>query len=235
VLYNGLARYDQASRSARATTEVTEPWISVWVLPELVEAAVRVGDVGIAQAALERLVDATEPCNTDWALGISARSRALLRDDHTAEPLYDEAIERLGRTQLRPELARAHLLYGEWLRRQGRRVDARTQLRTAYDMFAAIGMEAFAERARRELMATGQTVRKRTADAAASDELTAQERQIALLVRDGLSNPEVGARLFLSPRTVEWHLRKVFAKLSISSRRQLRDALQSPDRSFAAG
>ena len=121
-----------------------------------------------------------------------------------------------------PELARAHLLYGEWLRRQGRRVDARAQLRTAYDLFAAIGMEAFAERARRELMATGETVRKRTAEASASDELTPQEQQIALLVRDGLSNPEVGARLFLSPRTVEWHLRKVFVKLGISSRKELR-------------
>jgi DNA-binding NarL/FixJ family response regulator len=130
---------------------------------------------------------------------------------------------------VRPELARAHLLYGEWLRRQGRREDARAQLRTGYDLFVAMGMEGFAERARRELMATGETVRKRTAEAGASEDLTPQEQQIALLVRDGLSNPEVGARLFLSPRTVEWHLRKVFAKLAISSRRQLRDVLQGPD------
>jgi DNA-binding CsgD family transcriptional regulator len=235
VLYNGLARYDEALRSARATTEVAEPWVSIWVLPELVEAAVRVGEEDVALAALGRLVDAAQPCGTDWALGISARSRALLSEGDTAEQLYEEAVERLGRTQLRPELARAHLLYGEWLRRQGRRIDARTQLRTAHDMFATIGMEAFAERARRELMATGQTVRKRTAEAAGSDELTPQERQIALLVRDGLSNPEVGARLFLSPRTVEWHLRKVFAKLSISSRRQLRDAWQRSDGAPAAG
>ena len=140
-------------------------------------------------------------------------------DGDVAESCYREAVERLGRTQLRPELARAHLLYGEWLRRQGRRGDAREQLRTAYNMFASIGMEAFAERTRRELMATGETVRKRTAESGTNDELTPQERQIALLVRDGLSNPEVGARLFLSPRTVEWHLRKVFGKLSISQLR----------------
>jgi DNA-binding CsgD family transcriptional regulator/tetratricopeptide (TPR) repeat protein len=225
VLYNGLARYDEALRSARATQGITEPWISVWALPELVEAAVRVGEVDAVGAALDRLVDATQPCGTEWASGVSARTRALVSEGDVAEQLYREAVERLGRTQLRTETARAHLLYGEWLRREGRRIDARVQLRAAHEMFALIGMEAFAERARRELMATGETVRKRTVDAAAGEVLTPQEQQIALLVREGLSNPEVGARLFLSPRTVEWHLRKVFAKLSISSRKQLRDAL----------
>ena len=146
--------------------------------------------------------------------------------------LYREAIDRLGRTRLRPELARAHLLYGEWLRREGRRVEAREQLRIAHDMFAAIGMEAFAERARRELLGTGEKVRKRTAET--RDELTPQEEQIARLARDGLSNPEIGARLFLSPRTVEWHLHKVFAKLGISSRKGLHEALPSADQTNAA-
>jgi len=226
VLYNGLARYDEAMRSATLAAGIPEPWISVWVLPELVEAAVRVGELEVAGEALERLVDATEPCGTDWALGISARARALVSAAATADRLYNEAIERLGRTQLRPELARARLLYGEWLRREGRRIDARVQLRAAHEMLDLIGMEAFAERARRELMATGETVRRRTVDAAAGQVLTSQEQQIALLARDGLSNPEVGARLFLSPRTVEWHLRKIFAKLSITSRKQLRDVLQ---------
>jgi DNA-binding CsgD family transcriptional regulator len=225
VLYNGLARYEEAAAAARqATANTYEPWVSMWALPELVEAAERGGDAELARDALERLSETTAPAGTDWALGIEARSRALLSDGTIADELYGEAIERLSRTDLRTELARAHLLYGEWLRRQGRRLDARAQLRTGYDMFAAMGMEAFAERARRELMATGETVRKRTAEASASAELTSQEQQIALLVRDGLTNPEIGARLFLSPRTVEWHLRKVFTKLSISSRKQLRDA-----------
>ncbi len=225
VLYNGLAKYEQAALAARAASQIPEPWISVWALPELVEAAVRVSDGDLAREALERVVDATQPCDTDWALGMSARCRALVNDAANADELYGEAIERLGRTGWRPELARAHLLYGEWLRRKGQRVAARTQLRAAYEMFVSIGMEAFAERARRELLATGETVRKRKIADASSDELTAQEKQIALLVRDGFSNPEVGARLFLSARTVEWHLRKIFAKLGISSRKQLRDAL----------
>jgi ATP/maltotriose-dependent transcriptional regulator MalT len=149
-----------------------------------------------------------------------------MSEGETAECAYRDAIDRLGHTWLRPELARAHLLYGEWLRREGRRVDAREQLRAAHEMLAAIGMKAFAERARRELLATGEKVRKRTVDT--SDELTGQERQIAGLARDGLSNPEIGARLFLSSRTVEWHLGKVFTKLRISSRMGLRDALPSP-------
>ena len=157
-----------------------------------------------------------------------ARSRALLSEREAAEDSYAEAIDRLSRTRLRAELARAHLLYGEWLRRQGRRTDARTQLRTAHEMLDTIGMEAFAERARRELVATGAKARKRTVET--RDELTPQEQQIASLARDGLSNPEIGARLFLSPRTVEWHLKKVFTKLEISSRMGLHDALRSADR-----
>ena len=173
--------------------------------------------------ALERLAAITAVAGNDWALGIEARSRALVSDGQTAQRLYLEAIERLGRTRLRPELARAHLLYGEWLRRENRRVESRAELRLAHEMFTAIGMEAFAERARIELLATGEKVRRR--DAETRDELTAQERQIAQLARDGLSNPEIGARMFLSPRTVEWHLRKVFTKLGISSRRDLTKAL----------
>ena len=229
VLYNGLARYEEAASAARqATSNAFEPWISMWALPELVEAAARGGDTELAREALGRLVETTQPCGNDFALGIEARCRALLSDGAAADELYREAIGRLGRTKVRPELARAHLLCGEWLRRQGRRVDAREQLRTAHSMLAAIGMEAFAERARRELSATGETVRKRSAGT--RDELTPQEEQIARLARDGLSNPEIGAQLFLSARTVEWHLRKVFAKLGISSRRQLHAALTQPGR-----
>jgi DNA-binding CsgD family transcriptional regulator len=224
VLYNGLGRYQEAAESARqATSSPFEVFASVRALPELVEAAARVGDTELAREALDRLAETTQPAGTNVALGIEARSRALLSDGVAANDLYREAIERLGRTQLRPELARAHLLYGEWLRRQGRRGDAREQLRVAHDLFATIGMEAFAERARRELLATGEQVRKRSPET--REELTAQESQIARLARDGLSNPEIGAQLFLSARTVEWHLRKVFTKLDISSRRQLRVAL----------
>ncbi|HEX6010627.1 MAG TPA: LuxR C-terminal-related transcriptional regulator, partial [Geminicoccaceae bacterium] len=224
VLYNGLARYPEAAEYARqATSSPFEVFVSVWALPELVEATVRVGDTELAHEALQRLAETTQPCGTNVALGIEARSRALLSDGAAANDVYREATERLGRTQLRPELARAHLLYGEWLRRQGRRVDAREQLRTAHDLFAAIGMEAFAERTRRELAVTGEKVRKRSPET--REKLTAQETQIAQLARDGLSNPEIGAQLFLSARTVEWHLRKVFTKLDISSRRQLRVAL----------
>ncbi|WP_207755566.1 ATP-binding protein [Nonomuraea cypriaca] len=226
VLYNGLARYEQALPAAQATTQSANLLVSQWALPELVEAAARVGDDTAAHGALEDLADSAEPCDTDWAQGVLARCRALLSDDAAAaDDFYREAIERLGRTLLRPELARAHLLYGEWLRRDRQRVEARAHLRTAYEMFVSIGMEAFAERACRELLATGETVRKRKNAGSTSEELTPQEQQIALLVRDGLSNPEVAARLFVSPRTVEWHLRKIFAKLKISSRRQLGDAL----------
>ena len=169
--------------------------------------------------------NAPSAARTEWALGIQARVRALLSDGDAAEQLYRESIERLGRPASASQLARAHLLYGEWLRRQRRRVDAREQLRTAHDLFDAMGMEAFAERARRELLATGETARKRTVET--SDELTAQEALIARLARDGLSNPEIGARLFISARTVQYHLRKVFTKLDISSRGQLDRALPS--------
>ncbi|GAA0448379.1 helix-turn-helix transcriptional regulator [Paractinoplanes deccanensis] len=226
ILHNGLARYPEAVRYAREAEEKYDPWHSVWILPELIEAASRTGEEAVARDALDRLVETTAPFSGDFPAGLQARNEALLADGDEADRLYREAIDRLGRTRLRTELARAHLLYGEWLRRHRRRAEARQELRTAYEMFVAIGMDAFAERARRELLATGESVRKRTGDAAASGaELTAQERQIALLVRDGYSNPEVGERLFLSPRTVEWHLRKVFAKLGIDSRRRLRDVL----------
>jgi DNA-binding CsgD family transcriptional regulator len=185
----------------------------------------------VAADALDRLAAATSISQTDWAQGIHARSRALLSDSETAETSYREAIERLGRTILRPDLARAHLLYGEWLRRESRRADARAQLRTAHDMFAAIGMEAFAERARRELAAAGETARQPTVEA--RDTLTPQEAQIAQLARGGLSNSEIAAQLFLSVRTVEWHLRKVFTKLEISSRLQLQRALPGSGRDMA--
>jgi DNA-binding CsgD family transcriptional regulator len=226
VLYNGLARYEAAEHAAReAASNTFEPWASMWALPELVEAAARNGAVERARDAFAQLVETTQPCGTDFALGIESRCRALVGDRDQADELYGEAINRLGRTQLRPELARAHLLYGEWLRREGRRVDAREHLHTAHDMLADIGMEAFARRSRGELLATGETVRKRT-DGARRD-LTPQEAQIAELAREGYSNPEIGAQLFLSPRTVEWHMRKVFAKLGISSRKELDTVLRT--------
>jgi DNA-binding CsgD family transcriptional regulator len=220
ILYNGLGRYEKALEEARQASEQGRLYVSVWALPELIEAASRTGQAQVAADALDRLAEATSISQTDWGPGIHARSRALLSDGEDAETSYREAIERLGRTPLRPDLARAHLLYGEWLRRGSRRADARAQLHTAHDMFDAIGMEAFAERARRELRATGETARKRTA-VAMNEELTAQEAQIARLARDGLSNPEIGARLFISVRTVQYHLGKVFTKLDISSRSQL--------------
>ena len=224
VLYNGLARYEEAASAAQQVTSQTfEPWVSGWALAELVEAAARSGNAELAREAIDRLAEATQPAGTDFALGIEARCRALLSDGATADELYREAIDRLGRTQLRPELARAHLLYGEWLRREDRRLDARKELRTAHDMLVTIGMEAFAERARRELTATGESVRKHGTERA--DTLTPQEALIAQLARDGLTNPEIGAQLFLSARTVEWHLRKIFTKLDIGSRRELRAAL----------
>jgi DNA-binding CsgD family transcriptional regulator len=228
VLLNGLGRYGEAIAAAQeASDDTPELFVSVWAATELLEAATRNDEPELARAAHERIAAATAVASTDWALGIAARSDALLSEGESAERLYREAIERLGRTRLRPELARAHLLYGEWLRRANRRVDARVQLRSAHGQFTSMGMEAFAARAERELVATGERVRKRTVET--RDELTAQERQIARLARDGLSNPEIGARLFLSPRTVEWHLRKVFAKLGIHSRRELADALPNSD------
>ena len=226
ILFNGLGRYDQALASAqRAAEEAPLLHVSPWASTELVEAAVRSGKPDVAAGAVERVVAATASCNTDWGRGVQARCRALVSEGESAERLHREAIERLARTRRRPELARTHLLYGEWLRRENRRVDARDQLRTAHEMLATIGMEAFAERARNELQATGEKVRRRTVQT--RDDLTAQERQIARLAADGLSNPEIGARLFLSPRTVEWHLRNVFTKLGIRSRRELADVLGS--------
>jgi DNA-binding CsgD family transcriptional regulator len=228
VLYNGLARYKEATSAGRkATSNTLEPWVSVWALPELVEAAARASDAELARDALEALAETTQPCGTDSALGIEARCRALLSDGAAAGERYREAIERLGRTRLRPELARAHLLYGEWLRRENRRVEARAELRAAHEQLTSIGMEAFAERARNELLATGEKVPKHTVRT--RDDLTAQELQIAQLAREGFSNPEIGARLFLSPRTVEWHLRKVFAKLGIRSRGELANALATSE------
>jgi DNA-binding CsgD family transcriptional regulator len=226
VLYNGLGRYREAVDAAQqACWDPVDLYASGWALPELVEAATRCEQFGPAQNALKRLAAATQPGGTDWGLGLEARSRALLSQGAAADELYREAVDRLGRARLRPELARAHLLYGEWLRREARRVDARSQLRAAHQQFTSIGMEAFAERSRRELLATGEKVRKRTVET--RDDLTAQERQIAQLACDGLSNPEIGARLFLSPRTVEWHLGKVFSKLGIRSRHELASAVPS--------
>jgi DNA-binding CsgD family transcriptional regulator len=223
VLHNGLGHYQAALNPAQSASAQDELMFSVWSLPELVEAAARCGRTELAADAQERLCERTQAAGTELALGIEARSRALLSDGEPAERCYREAIQRLGGTRMRPALARAHLLYGEWLRREKRRGDAREQLRTAYEGLTAMGMEAFAERARGELVATGETVRKRTVQT--RYELTAQEVQIARLAGDGLTNPEIGAQLFLSARTVEWHLRKVFGKIGISSRRELGRAL----------
>lgn len=221
LLANGSGRHDQALVAAEAaTSDRVEPFVSTWALPELIEAAMRTGDPDRAHAALGRLIVTTRPCPTDTARGIEARSRAIVSDGDDAEDLYRQAVDELARSPLRPELARAHLLHGEWLRRQGRRVEARTALRSAYDLSLEIGMEAFAERARREIVATGEHLRKRNANPL--DELTPQEEQIVRLAGDGLSNQEISSQLFLSPRTVEWHLRNVFAKLGIASRRELR-------------
>ena len=224
VLYNGLARYEEAATAARqAASDIANPVTFMWVLPELVEAAARGQDTALAEKALDRLAKTTQPCGTDAALGIEARSRALVSEGEAADTQYREAIDRLSRTPLRPDLARAHLLYGEWLRQENHQVEARRQLGTAHEMLGSMGMEAFAGRARTELQATGEKVRKWKLEV--HDDLTAQERQIASLARDGLSNPEIGARLFVSPRTVEWHLRNVFSKLGIRSRRQLPNAM----------
>jgi DNA-binding CsgD family transcriptional regulator/predicted negative regulator of RcsB-dependent stress response len=232
VMYNGIARYEDARAAAlQATVNTLDPSVTTYALPELIEAAAREGDAQLARHALDQLAESTQPAANEFALGVEARCRALLSDGAAADDLYREAIDRLSRTQLRPDLARAHLLYGEWLRREGRRMAARKELRTAYGMFVAIGMEAFADRTRHELLATGEKVRKRSPET--REELTPQEEQIARLARDGLSNPEIGAQLFLSARTVEWHLSKVFAKVGISSRRELRASLADDRRPLA--
>jgi DNA-binding CsgD family transcriptional regulator len=220
VLFNGLGRYEDALAAAeQAAEDPHELGLSTWVPTEIIEAAVRSGDPERAAGPLRRLQEISRAAGTDWALGVEARSQALLSDGEAAERLYLEAIERLGRTRIRVALARAQLLYGEWLRRQGRRMDAREQLRTAHQLYSSMGMEGFAERARRELLATGETVRKRSVET--HGELTAQELEIARLANNGLSNQEIGARLFISARTVKYHLGKVFTKLDISSRAQL--------------
>jgi DNA-binding CsgD family transcriptional regulator len=223
VLYNGLGRHDAARDAAARAFEGDQVGRDPLVLPELAEAASRTGDLALLRTALERVSDRARLTPTEWVLGIEARVRALLSEGELAESLYRASIAHLGRTRMRVELARSHLLYGEWLRRERRRVDARVELRTAHDMLDAMGIEAFAERARRELLATGETVRKRSPET--RDELTAQEGLIARLARDGLSNPEIGTRLFISPRTVKYHLRKVFIKLDISSRNELAGVL----------
>ena len=221
VLNIGLGSYEKAMQAAqRATAQSVEMVVRSWAAAELVEGAARSGRNDVAEDALRRLAERTTPSGTDWARGVEARSRALLSEGDTAERLYLESIERLGRTRMRVDLARAHLLYGEWLRRERRRIDARAQLRIAHEMLDAMGMEAFAERARRELEATGETVRKRSVTTD-DEQLTAQEAQIARMARDGLSNPEIAARMFISARTVQYHLKKVFTKLGIVSRSQL--------------
>ena len=228
VLHNGLGQYANALVTARQASEDTRGlFISTWALPELIEAAVRSESIPLATDAMRRLIETSNPGDADWGVGIEARSRALLTDGKAAEDLYCEAIDRFGRTRVRAELARAHLLYGEWLRRENRRIDARHQLHAAYDMFTEMGADGFGDRARNELLATGEKVRKRRDDI--RSELTPQEEHIARLAHDGRTNPEIGAELYISARTVEWHLRKVFTKLGITSRKGLDGALPSRD------
>ena len=233
VLCNGLAQHEEALVAACSASEYREVVGENWGLSELVEPATRTGRTDLATDAVDRLATKARASRTGWALGIEARSRALLSEGASAEGWFREAIAQLSRTRVRAELARAHLLYGEWLRRENRGLDARAQLHAARDQFMSMGMEAFAERARGELVATGAKVRTRTPEP--RDELTVHERRIAELARNGLSNPEIGARLFLSPRTVEWHLRKVFTKLGIRTRRELPDALPGSGFELAAG
>jgi DNA-binding CsgD family transcriptional regulator len=224
VLYNGLGRYEEALAAAQQAAEDTlESRLSTWGLVELIEAAARSGKPELAADALDRLSQTTAVSGTDWALGVEARCRALLSDGEAAETLYRQALEALERTRVRVELARAHLLYGEWLRRERRRLDARQQLRTAHELFTEFGMEAFAERARVELEATGEHARKRTVET--RDDLTPQEAQISRLAADGATNQEIAAQLFISPSTVDYHLRKAFRKLGVRSRHQLKPQL----------
>jgi DNA-binding CsgD family transcriptional regulator len=228
ILYNGLGEYELAFEAAHKAAAADEVATSSWALCELVEAAARSGRQEIARESLDHLRERTGASGTAWAKGTEARASALLEAGESAEHLHREGIEALGQSRMAAHLARARLSYGEWLRRESRRVDAREQLRPAYDVFTTMGADGFAERARRELLATGEKVRKRRDDT--RDELTPQEKQIARLARDGRTNPEIGAELYISPRTVEWHLRKVYMKLGISSRKGLRGALRSPYR-----
>jgi DNA-binding CsgD family transcriptional regulator len=218
VLCNALGRYEEAQAAAQRAYEQDDLGLQGWALAELVEAAARTFRHGAAANAFVRLSEMTRASSTDWALGVEARARALLSEGMAADALYRESIERLNRSDI--HRARSHLLYGEWLRREKRRIDARGQLRRAHSIFDAIGARAFAERAQRELLATGETARKRTG--ATYSELTAQEKHIAHLAGSRLTNSEIAMQLFISPRTVEWHLRKVFTKLGVSSRRELR-------------
>jgi ATP/maltotriose-dependent transcriptional regulator MalT len=228
VLCNGLGRYAEALHAAQeAAAEPLEPGPAKWALAELVEAGVRSGETAAAAAALEQLAALARASGSDWALGVAASRTALLREGTTADELHREAVERLGRTGVCVELARAQLLHGEWLRREGRRVEARTQLRTAHQALSAMGLEAFADRARHELLATGETVRRRTVETPGA--LTPQEAHIARLAAQGLTNPEIGAALYVSPRTVEWHLHKTFSKLGVRTRRELRRSLPPVD------
>jgi DNA-binding CsgD family transcriptional regulator len=229
VLYNGVGRYEDALLAAQRSCDRHPLNAFGRALSELVEAAVRHGDCARACAAFDQLENRTQLGGADWGLGLEARTRALLSDGKDAERRYREAVDRLGRTRARPDLARAHLVYGEWLRRENRRLDAREQLRLAHQLFEAMGAVSFAERTRRELQATGETARKRTDETRA--DLTAQEAQIARLAAEGRTNPEIGAEMFLSPRTVEWHLRKVYPKLGITSRKELRGVLTNYPRS----
>ncbi|HEV3282157.1 MAG TPA: AAA family ATPase [Acidimicrobiales bacterium] len=231
LLYNGIGQYELALESARNAAAPDEIVTSSWALYELVEAASRCGQREVAREAADRLSERASASGTEWARGVVARSYALVEDGEAAEKLYRQAIEWLGHSRMTAHLARAQLIYGEWLRRENRRVDARQQLREAHEMLASMGASGFADRARRELLATGEKVRKRRDDT--RDELTPQELNIARLARDGRTNPEIGAELFISARTVEWHLRKVFTKLGISSRRGLREALPSRERKGA--
>jgi DNA-binding CsgD family transcriptional regulator len=219
ILCNGLGRYQDALAAAERACAHEDLGSCVWALLELVEAAARTNAGGVASDALGRLEEQARADDADWAFGVRARSAALLSEGDHTEALYREAIELLGRTGISAHLARAQLVYGEWLRREKRRLDARLQLRAAHETFTRIGAEAFAERALRELLATGETARKRTDDTRGA--LTPQEAEVARLAQDGLSNPEIGAQLFISPRTVQYHLRKVFQKLNITSRNQL--------------
>ena len=225
ALYNGLARYDDAFAAAeQAAADPHELWFATFAMVELIEAASRSGRSERAAEALELLSESTRASGTPWARGIEARSRALIAEDEAAETLYREAIQHLAPTRLRVDLARTHLLYGEWLRRERRRIDARAELRMAHELFSEFGMEAFAERARVELEATGEHARKRTVDTLG--ELTPQEAQISRLAAQGHTNREIAAQLFISPSTVEYHLRKVFRKLGVKSRTQLANRLR---------
>jgi DNA-binding CsgD family transcriptional regulator len=220
LLYNGAGRYEDALAPAQRAADAShEQFLRNWGLVELVEAAARSGRQEVAVDALRRLTETVSPSATDWGLGVEARSKALLAADRDAESLYQEAIDRLERTRMRVDLARSLLAYGEWLRRKRRRLDAREQLRRAHELFIEFGMEAFAERARAELEATGEHVRKRVAED--RDDLTPQEAQISRLVADGATNVEIASRLFISANTVDYHLRKTYRKLGVKSRTQL--------------